>query len=149
MPVISEPQSAKILLLDLSYLSTEGLQTIVVHCPTVSDLAIQASKYPTCILIIACRSDSLSELIPVLSDLTFDTLYILNVDGKIEYSVEPWSSKATAVYTDNELMRHLCTKSVMCYYIEAMEHKDNKDMSLANRCLMDGLNALEYAKQFI
>ena len=91
----------------------------------------------------------MSELIPVLSGLTFDTLYILNVDGKIEYSVEPWSLKATTVYTDNELMRHLCTKSVLCYYIEAMEHQNNADMSLANRCLMDGLNALEYAKQFI
>lgn len=147
--VIGKPLSVKILLLDFSYLPTKGLHGIVVHCPTVSDLAIQASKYPSCILIIACRSNSLNELIPVLSDLTFDTLYILNVNGKIEYGVAPWSLKATAVYTDNELMRHLCTKSVMCYYNEAMEHKVNEDMSLANRCLLDGLNLLEYTKQFI
>ncbi|UJR20433.1 hypothetical protein I4U23_023564 [Adineta vaga] len=149
MSITGNPRSPKILLLDLSDLPTKELHLIVVHCPTVSDLAIQTEKYPSHALIIACRSNNLNDLIPVLSDITLDALYIWNIGEKLNASLESWWLKTTIVHNDKQLMRHLCTKSVLCFYSEGLEHKKNGDAGVANRCLLDASHVLNYARQFV
>ena len=110
---------------------------------------MQSIKYNAFLLIIACASNKLDDLVPLLSEMSFDTLYILNVDERVPGTAESWWLKTTIVQTERQLMRHLCTKSMLCSYNESMEHRKNGDMGLANACLLDSLRALDCAKMYV
>ncbi len=135
--------------MDLPNLPIKQLNSLVIHCSTIDDLLVQSIKYQNFVLIIACASNKLLELSPVLSEMSFDTLYIHNLGEQVNGSVEPWWNKTTIVHNENQLMRHLCTKSMLCYYNEGMEHRKNGDFGLANACLLDSLRALDYSAKFI
>lgn len=56
--------------------------------------------------------------------------------------------KVIKVGDENEMMRHLCTKAMLCYFNQGLEYQKNDNMGLANKCFNDALNALNQAKQF-
>ena len=145
----TSPKSAKLLLLDLSYLRMNELNSLVVHCPTIDDLRIQSEKYSEFVVVIACTSEKFIEIAPILPDISFDTLYILNVGDEMKGSSNAWWNKTIIVYNEKQLMRHLCTKSMLCYYNEGLEHRKNGDIGLSNACMRDALLALDYSAQFI
>ncbi|CAF1324576.1 unnamed protein product, partial [Rotaria sordida] len=125
--VDTNPKSAKILLLELSNLQIKELKLIVQ----------------------SCTSDKCIELASILPDISFDTLYVLNNGEKINETFGSWWNKTTVVYTEKQLMRHLCTKSMLCYYNEGLQHQKNGDMGLSNACMIDSLRALDYSAKFI
>ncbi len=119
------------------------------HCSTLDDLLVTLIKYSAFILVLVCTSDKLSQLTSFLNDYPIDTVYILNVEEKVTGSSEPWWNKTTIVHTEKQLMRHLCTKSMLCYFNEGLEHRKNENFGLANACMMDSLRALDYSAKFI
>jgi hypothetical protein len=121
----------------------------VVHCPTLDDLAVTLSKFDAFIVVLAFTSDKLPELTPLLIEPCIDAIYILNVDEKVNGSIEPWWNRTTIVHNEKQLMRHLCTKSMLCYFNEGLEHRKNENFGLANACMLDSLRALDYSAQFI
>jgi hypothetical protein len=147
--VVSNPRKAKILLLELPNISIKELNDLIVHCSTNDDLLVQSMKYVEYTLIIACISDKLNEVSSILPDISFDTLYVLHIGEKINGSVEPWWNKTTVVYTEKQLMRHLCTKSMLCYFNEGLEHRKDGNVGLSNACMLDSLRALDCSVQFI
>ncbi len=147
--VCLNPKSAKILIFDLPHLPTKEIESLVEHCPTLDELIVTAEKYDEFIVIIAFASNRLPELTSLLNKPSIDALYILNVGEKIDGSVDPWWNKTTIVYNEKQLMRHLCTKSMLCYFNEGLEHRKNENFGLANACMLDSLRALDYSAQFI
>ncbi|CAF1303073.1 unnamed protein product [Rotaria sordida] len=149
MSAVSNPKSAKILILDIPDLPTQVLGNLVVHCSTIEQLLATSNQYNDFILIIACTSAKFAELIPVLRKILIDELYVLNIGDTIKGAVEPWWNKTTIVYNVKQLMRHLCTKIMLCYFNEGIAHRKNGDSSLANACMVDSLHALDCSAQFI
>lgn len=110
---------------------------------------VSLTKFDAFITIIACNSNKLDEITPYLNIPSIDTVYILNARGKIDGAIAPWWNKATVVYNEKQLMRHLCTKSMLCYFNEGLEHRKNENFGLANSCMLDSLRALDYSSKFI
>ncbi|CAF1324598.1 unnamed protein product [Rotaria sordida] len=98
---------------------------------------------------LPCTSDKCIELASILPDISFDTLYVLNNGENINETIGSWWNKTTVVYTEKQLMRHLCTKSMLCYYNEGLQHRKNGDMGLLNACMINALHALDYSAKFI
>ncbi|CAF1031030.1 unnamed protein product [Adineta steineri] len=147
--VVINPKSAKILIFDLPNLPTNELNDLIIHCSTINHFVFQIETYKDCILIIVCASNKLLQLATELSTRNFDSLYILNIGGNINGTIENWLSKTTTVYSEKELMRHLCTKIMLCYYSEGIEHKQNGDNGIANTCFLDSIRVLKLAAMFI
>ncbi len=143
------PKSAKILIFDLPHLKTKDIESLVVHCSNLDELIVASEKYDEFIVIIACTSNKLPDLTSILNKPSIDAVYVLNGGDKIDATVEPWWNRTTVVYNDKQLMRHLCTKSMLCYFNEGLEHRKNGNFGLANACMMDSLRALDYSAQFI
>ncbi len=135
--------------MDLPNLPIKQLNSLAVNCSSTGDLLVQSIEYQNSVLIVACASNKLHELVPILSQMSFDTLYILNLEETVNGSVEPWWNKTTIVQNENELMRHLCAKSTLCCYNEGMEHRKNGDFGLANACFIDSIGAVDYSAKFI
>lgn len=133
----------------MPHLPTKELNNLVEHCSNVNELLIKSEKYNTYILVIACAFTHLAELSTILPGIPIDSLYILNVEDETRHSNEPWWNRTTIVYTEQQLMRHLCTKSMLCLYNEGLAHRQNGDFGLANRSFLDSLNALDYSAKFI
>ena len=68
-----------------------------------------------------------------------------NEDGL--YGLLPLNT--TIVTSEQELQRHLAMKSMLCFYKQGLEHRDNDDRGLANRCFSDAMEALNYAAECI
>jgi hypothetical protein len=133
----------------LPNLPTKEINSLVVHCATFEDLSVTFRKFDSFIIIIVCTSKKLSELTSLLNENSIDALYILNVDETVHGSTEPWWNKTTVVFNEKQLMRHLCTKSMLCFFNEGLEHRKNENFGLANACMVDSLRALDYSAQFI
>ncbi|CAF4606412.1 unnamed protein product [Rotaria sp. Silwood2] len=146
---VSNPKSAKILILDIPDLPTQLLGNLAIHCSTIEDCLATSIQYKAFILIIACSSAKLAELIPVLTKIPIEQLYILNEGDAIKGAVEPWWNKTTIVYNIKQLMRHLCTKIMLCYFNEGIAHRKNGDSGLANACMAESLHVLDCSAQFI
>ncbi|CAF4941549.1 unnamed protein product [Rotaria sp. Silwood1] len=146
---VSNPKSVKILILDIPALPTQVLRNWVVHCSTIEKLLASSIQYNAFILIIACTSAKLAELIPVLNETPIDELYILNEGDPIQGATEPWWNKTTIVYNTKQLMRHLCTKLMRCFYNEGIAHRKNGNSGVANACMTESLRILDYSAQFI
>lgn len=142
-------KSAKILVYDLTIPETKQLEPIVEHCPTLERLRELAIQYSAYSLIIAFNAERLSELREFLSETPFDAVYILNMGETTDGYAEPWWSKTTVVFNDKQLMRHLCTKSMLCFFNEGLEYRKNGDFGLANTLMLDSLRALDYSAKFI
>ncbi|CAF3701819.1 unnamed protein product [Rotaria sp. Silwood1] len=149
MSAVANPKSAKILILDISDLPTQVLKNTVVHCSTIENLLTALAQYNAFIIIIACTSARLDELIPVLNETPIDELYILNEGDPIQGATEPWWNKTTIVYNTKQLMRHLCTKLMRCFYNEGIAHRKNGNSGVANACMTESLRILDYSAQFI
>ncbi|CAF4486010.1 unnamed protein product [Rotaria sp. Silwood1] len=149
MSVASNVKKAKILIVDISNLPTKELNDLVVHCSNIDELLAASIKYNAFNLIIACTSSKLTELAPILRGVSIDAFYILNVGDEIKCFDEPWWNKTTVVYNEKQLMRHLCTKSMLCLYHEGLEHRKTGDFGLANICFLDSIRALDYSAKFI
>ncbi|CAF3304642.1 unnamed protein product [Rotaria socialis] len=149
MSVASNSKSAKILILNQPGLPTKELGNLVDHCFNVGELQKKLEKYNSFLRIIACTSAQLTELAPILRRTQIDALYILNIGDEMKCWDEPWWNRTTVVYTERQLMRHLCTKSMLCFYNEGLEHKKQGDFGLANISFLDSIRALDYSAKFI
>ncbi|CAF4094043.1 unnamed protein product, partial [Rotaria sp. Silwood2] len=145
----SNSKQAKILILDLPHLPTKELDNLVIHCSTIDELLARSAENSAFILIIACTSEKLTELAPILTRISIDTLYILNTGDEIKHFGESWWNKTTIVYNEKQLMRHLCTKSMLCFYNEGLEHRKTGNFGVANVCFLDSIRALNYSAKFI
>ena len=119
------------------------------YCQSVDELRAQLLKYEACSRVIACTAAKITELTPILNAISIDALYILNLGNGSNHSVEPWCDKVTVVYTEKELMRHICMKAVLCFHSEALEHEKNGNRGLANACSVDAYRAADCVDKFI
>ncbi|CAF1146371.1 unnamed protein product [Adineta steineri] len=142
-------KNVKILIYDLPNLPTSELNDFMIHCSNISHFVSQGQKYQNSILIIVCASNKLSHLVPELSTINFDYLYILNIGENINDIIQNLLLKTTFVFSDKELMRHLCTKTALCYHSEGTKHKQNGNNVIANICFLDSMRTMECATMFI
>ncbi|CAF1589507.1 unnamed protein product [Rotaria magnacalcarata] len=149
MSVASNSKSAKILILNQPHLPTKELENLVDHCLNIGELRKTLEKYNSFSRIIACTSAQLTELVPILSRTQIDALYILNIGDEMKCLGEPWWNRTTVVYTERQLMRHLCMKSMLCCYNEGLEHRKQGDFGLANISFLDSIRALDYSAKFM
>lgn len=133
----------------MPHLQLEPINNLIVICSNIDELVVGMEKYQEFLTVIVFQYDQLDELRPLLSRPSIDTIYILNLGEKSEPGSEPWWQKTTVVFSENQLMRHVCTKSMLCYFNEGMEHRKNENVGLSNTCMMDSLRALEYSAKFI
>ena len=142
-------KSAKILIYNLPHLPIEPINNLIVFCSTIDELVVALEKYNNFTIVVVFRTDKLAEVRPLLNRPSIDSVYIVRPDENLDVAAEPWWQKTTVVCNDKQLMRHLCTKSMLCYFNEGMEHRKNENMGLSNVCMMDSLRALEYSAKFI
>ena len=135
--------------MDLADLPARELNGWVKHCKNINELHAQLVKYKTHICVVACTTTKMTELTSILNASSIDTLYILNLGDETKYSVGPLYNKITVVYTEKQLMRHLSTKAMLCFYKEGLDYRENGDFGLANLCFLDALHALDCSAKFI
>jgi len=121
----------------------------VEHCTSFEHLQQLSIQYSAYVLIIAFNAERLSELRQFLNEIPFDAVYILNLGEKTDGYDAPWWNRTTVVYNDKQLMRHLCTKTMLCLFNEGLEHRKNGNFGLANSSMLQSLKALDYSAQFI
>ena len=121
----------------------------MVRSNTIDELVVALDNCRNNILVLACAADRIEALRPILSRYQFDTVYILNAEQLVHGTDEPWWLRTTIVHNEKQLMRHLCTKSMLCFYNEGIEYRAHGDFGLANLSLNDSLQALDYSAQFI
>lgn len=141
----------KILALDLSDIRTDILGNVVVHCSDYNDLENALLKYNSSTKIIACRSNKLIGLDRLLFGYDIDTLYVLSEkdDKDKEWLRSLILANIIEVQNTQQLMRHLCTKTMICYRSQAMEYKNKSNNGMANLCFLDARKALDYSISFI
>lgn len=144
-----KPKTLKIHILAQSHLPTDPLKTVVVHSKDVTELVSALARCKDDILVFAFTSDRIEEVRPILSRYPVDTVYIINSGQLVHGTDEPWWHRTTMVHNDQQLMRYLCTKSMLCFYDQGIQHRQNGDFGLANLYLTDSLEALNYSATFI
>jgi len=144
----SLPKSTKIIVLEQPHLKIDKLNNVVLHCSNLSELraALRTNGLPVPILV--CPSNRLFELDSLFNDSQFDTLYVLNDGEKTTWQTSFRWDNIKVVNSENELMRHLCTKSMLCFFKEAIEHRKNGNMGVANTRIIDTLHSLECAEEY-
>lgn len=133
----------------ISHLELEPIKNLVVLCSDINEFVLASEKYNEFLTVVVLKHEQLAELQPLLGRPSIDTIYILNDGEKLEPGLEPWWQKTTVIYSEKQLMRHVCTKSMLCYFNEGMEHRKNENVGLANACMVDSLRALEHSAKFI
>ena len=144
-----KPKTLKVHILAQSHLPTDRLKTVVVHSKDVTELVSSLDRSKDDILVVACTSDRIEELRPILSRYPVDTVYVLNSGQLVHGTDEPWWHRTTMVHSEQQLMRYLCTKSMLCFYDQGVQYRKNGDFGLANLYLTDSLEALDYSATFI
>ena len=144
-------QDFKIFALDLSDVPTGVLGQVVIHCSDCKDLENALLKYNSSTKIIACRSNKLIGLDRLLFGYDIDTLYVLNEkdDQDKEWLDSLIFANTIEVQNVQQLMRRLCTTTMICYRNQAMEYKNISNNGMANLCILDAHKALDYAISFI
>jgi hypothetical protein len=142
----------KILAFDLPDLPTNTLRNVVIHCPDYKDVENNLSKYSASIITIACRSGKLVGLDILLAKYPNCTLYVLNDNENKE--LREWFdglifNNMIQVQNEKQLMRRVCTTTMLGYYNQAIGYQKDGNNSLANLCRLDSLAALDYSTHFI
>ena len=141
--------SAKFLIYQMPHLQLDAIKNLVVVCSNIDEFVVASEKYNEFLTVVVLKHEQLGEVRPFLSRQSIDTIYILTDGEKFEPDLEPWWQKTTVVYNEKQLMRHVCTKSMLCYFNEGMEHRKNENVGLSNACMVDSLRALEHSANFI
>ncbi len=144
------PKNFKIIVLQEEDLPKHNLNDAIVLCRTIDEFKNILMKNQSSTLIIVCAEDKLPDLVSLLAHLTLDTMYVLTDQVDIAWPIELIEKNWEPIRSNdqNQLMRYLCLKAMLCYYKQAMEHKKNGDNGLKDLCLVDAKNALNQAKNF-
>ncbi|CAF0869859.1 unnamed protein product [Rotaria sp. Silwood1] len=142
----------KILIYGLPDLRNDQLQTAIIHCQSANQLRTALNNYHESLIVIVCNSNRLTEIDTLLMNYEIDTLYVCNNDE--DQDIREWFDglifeNMIEINNRRQLMRHLYTKTMLCYYNQGLEHQKNGDFGLANLCFLDAQTALQYSANFM
>ncbi|UJR17466.1 hypothetical protein I4U23_004361 [Adineta vaga] len=138
-----------IIIYQLSHLATTGLTNPVIHCSTL--IEFQAALTAACSPppIVVSLSDQCAELDILTNGIPMTEVYILCTEAN--FTLKKNTSRRTdikIVYSEKELMRHLCMKSMLSFYQHAIKYKNSGDMATGNLFARYALNSLKYTAEF-
>jgi hypothetical protein len=141
------PREFKIIVFREEDLPTHNLNDAIVFCRTIDEFNTTLMTNHLLTLTIVCGEDKLLDLVPSLAHLTLDMIYVLTDQVHIAWPIELIDNTWETIRSNdqNQLMRCLCLKAMLCYYKQGMKYKEN---GLKDLCLQDAENALNQSKQF-
>ncbi|UJR18030.1 hypothetical protein I4U23_004931 [Adineta vaga] len=142
------PEIVSIIIYQLPHLATASLTNPIIHCSTL--IEFQAALTAACSPppIIVSPSDQFAELDMLTNDIPVTAMYILCTEKKFNLKNTSCLTNIKLVHSEKELMRHLCMKSMLSFYQQAIEYKNNGDIATGNLLARYALNSLKYTAQF-
>lgn len=144
----SQLQGTRIIVFQLPNLPVQDLKNEIVHCTTTTDVEAALRPPRPFAPIIVCPCDQYATLATSLADASYTAVYLLNVGERLEILKGMGADLVTIVTSEKELMRHLCMKSMLEFFRQAVEYKESGDMGITKLCGVNARHSLQLATNF-